>query len=127
MLDAYEGKLRPSKLTPAYKGPYEVVSQRNNDVTCRHLVGGQIETFHLSRVKIFHGNRDDAYKAALLDNDQYVIKEVLAYRGDPLTRTTMEFEVQFEAGSVVWLPWTKELFDTVPYEPSVAIARNFIF
>ena len=28
----------------------------------------------------------------------------------------MEFEVQFETGSIIWLPWTEELFDTVPYE-----------
>jgi hypothetical protein len=116
LFDAYEGKHRPSKLTPAFKGPYEVLHQRNNDVECRHLVGAQIETFHVTRVKIFHGNKDEAYKAALLDNDQYVIQEILAYRGDPLTRTTMEFEVRFEAGSIVWLPWSKELFDTVPYE-----------
>ena len=109
-------KPRPSKLTPSFKGPFSVISQRHNDVECRHVVGGHIEFFHVSRLKIFHGSAEDAYKAALLDNDQFVVKEFLAYRGEPLKRTTMQFEVQFEAGSIVWLPWSLELFDNVQYE-----------
>ena len=32
----------------------------------------------------------------LLDQDQFVVKEFLAYRGEPLKRTTVQFEVQFE-------------------------------
>ena len=109
-------KPRPSKLTPSYKGPYSVIKQRNNDVECRHIVGGQIESFHGSRIKIFHGSADEAYKTALLDQDQFVVKEFLAYRGEPLKRTTMQFEVHFEAGSILWLPWSLELFDNIQYE-----------
>ena len=109
-------KPRPSKLTPSFKGPFSVISQRNNDVECRHVVGGHIEFFHVSRLKIFHGSAEEAYKAALLDNDQFVVKEFLAYRGEPLKRTTMQFEVQFEEGSILWLPWSLELFDNVHYE-----------
>jgi hypothetical protein len=52
----------------------------------------------------------------MLDNDQFEIKRFVAYRGNPLVRTTIEFEVLFEDDSLVWLPWSKDLFDTVQYE-----------
>jgi len=52
----------------------------------------------------------------MIDNNQFVIDSILAYRGNPMIRTTMEFEVKFADGSVVWLPWNKDLFDSQPYE-----------
>ena len=70
----------------------------------------------MTRLKIFHGTLEEAKQVALLDNDQYVIKKFVAYRGDPLVRTTMEFEILFEDGSIVWLPYSKDIFDSVPYE-----------
>ena len=108
-------KPRPTKLTPRYEGPFKVIRQRNNDVECRHLVGDFITTLHVSRLKLFHGSQDDAYKMALLDNDQFVVKQVVAYRGEPQTRTTMEFQVEFEAGAIMWLPWSS-ISSTVQFE-----------
>ena len=35
-----------------------------------------------------------AVKAAMLDNDQYVVYSIMAYRGDPDQRTSMESEVR---------------------------------
>ena len=52
----------------------------------------------------------------MLDNDQFEIRKFVAYKGNPEKRTTMEFEVLFEDGSLVWLPWSKDIFDTVQYE-----------
>jgi len=106
----------PSKLSPKFVGPYEVISQDRNDVTCRHLILGHIKVFHVSRLKIFHGSLESAKNTAMIDNNQYVINEFKAFRGNPKTRTTMEFEVLFEDGSLVWLPWSKDLFNTVQYE-----------
>jgi len=106
----------PSKLSPKFLGPYEVIQQEKNDVTCKHLVLGHVKVYHVTRLKVFHGSHEEAYRAAMLDNDQYLIREIIAYRGEPNTRSTMEFEVVFEDNSVVWLPWTKDLFDSVPYE-----------
>jgi hypothetical protein len=40
----------------------------------------------------------------------------LAYRGDPMKRTTMEFLVRFRDSSEHWLPWSEDLFITVQYE-----------
>jgi hypothetical protein len=67
------------------------------------------KVFHVSTLKIFHGDRDAAFQAAMLDLNQFLIKQFLAYRGDPLTRTTLEFEVEFEDGDVAWLPWLELL------------------
>ena len=106
----------PTKLSPKYIGPYIVLQQVKNDVNCRHIILGHVKQFHVSRLKIFHGSEEEAKRVAMVDNNQFVIDSFLAYRGDPMTRTTMEFEVKFADGSVVWLPWSKDLFDTQPYE-----------
>lgn len=106
----------PSKLHPLYLGPFEVIRQVKNDVECRNLIHGTISVFHVERLKIFHGTTEDAFKMAQIDNDQFVIDRLTAFRGDPLTRTTMEFEVIFADGSIVWLPWSQDLFQTIQYE-----------
>jgi hypothetical protein len=106
----------PSKLTPKFAGPYAVIEQVKNDVKCKHVIMGNIKEFHVSRLKIFHGTLDQAKEMAMLDHDQYAVSRFIAYRGDPLLRTSMEFEIEFEDGSVVWLPWSKDLFDTMQYE-----------
>ena len=38
----------PSKLTTKFSGPFEVVSQTKNDVSCKHLVHGSIHVFHVT-------------------------------------------------------------------------------
>ena len=109
-------KPMPSKLTMKFAGPFEVIWQRKNDVHCRHLVMKTTHTFHVERLKIFSGKREAAEKAALLDYDQYEIKDILYYRGDPMVRTTMEFFIRFSDGEDRWVTWNKDLFKAVPYE-----------
>jgi hypothetical protein len=53
--------------------------------------------------------------------DQYTIDTIIAYRGDPLLRTSMYFCVKFLDGTLQWLAWSKDLFDTQQYE---AYARS---
>jgi hypothetical protein len=106
----------PNKLHPKYLGPFEVISQFKNDVECRNLIYGTVSKYHVERLKLFYGTKEEAFKMAQIDNDQYVITRFIAYRGDPDTRTTMEFEVEFRDGSHPWLPWSNDLFDTVQYE-----------
>ena len=50
------------------------------------------------------------------DNDQYVISNIKTYRGDPLTRTTIEFEILLNDNTLNWIPLNKDLFDTASYE-----------
>jgi hypothetical protein len=106
----------PTKLSSPFTGPYEVVQQHTNTVECRHPVIGSLHKFHVSRLKMFHGTKEDAFKLAQSDHSQYEIRAITAHRGEPLKRTTMEFEIQFEDGSLVWLPWSQDLFTSIPYE-----------
>ncbi len=106
----------PSKLSPKFIGPYTVLEQVKNTVSCRHVIQGYIKEFDVERLKIFHGDLEEAKRVALIDSDQYVIKQILAYRGDPLTRTTMDFLTEYEDGEIIWKHWTKDLFDSIPYE-----------
>ena len=70
---------RTTKLATPWLGPYEVSSQRNNNIECRHLSSGIIHSLHCNRVKIFMGTRQEAYDLACLDNDQHTIVEILAH------------------------------------------------
>jgi hypothetical protein len=106
----------PEKLAMRYTGPYEVIAQSKNDVSCRHLCVKTVHTFHVERLKIFHGGREAAERIARLDHDQYEIVDILYYRGSPDTRTTMEFFIRFADGDERWVTWSKDLFDSLPYE-----------
>ena len=35
---------------------------------------------------------------------------------DPLTRTTIEFEILCNDNTLTWIPWKKDIFHTIPYE-----------
>jgi hypothetical protein len=125
LLQMNPNEFLPSKLYPRFKGPYEVVQQYKNDVECRSLIYGSISKFHVSRLKLFHGEcseaelRDRAFKMAQIDNDQYVVLTIHAYTGDVERRSTMHFEVEFVDASRVWLPFSKDLFQTEQFEEFV--------
>ena len=106
----------PSKLTLRFSGPFEVISQNKNDVQCRHLCVKTVHTFHVERLKMFFGSREEAERVALLDHDQYQVDTIMYYRGNPAIRTTMEFFIRFADGDERWVTWNKDLFDSVPYE-----------
>ena len=115
-----------AKLTPNYLGPYVVLSVDKADVTCRHLVTDVVSVFHMDALKICFASPEDAFQAALVDYNQYVIKEFLQYRGDPELRTSMSFRVRFEDGEVIWLPYSKELAETVQFEQFVRENRPLL-
>ena len=117
---------RASKLTPTFLGPYEVVQVYKADIQCRHLVTGAISTFHMSKLKPCFSEREEAYAAAMVDYNQYQVKRIRSYRGDPDLRTSMSFEVEFEDGSMEWLPFSKDLFDTVQFEDFVTKHRQLL-
>ncbi len=83
---------------------------------CRHLSLGAVKTFYVERLKLFRGSREDALRLASSDANQYEVDRFLAFRGDPLTRTTVHFLVRFGDGEELWLPWSLDLFNTVQYE-----------
>jgi hypothetical protein len=99
----------PSKLSPNFLGPFKVITHIQNDVTCKNLITDALSVFHTSRLKLFTGTFDVAYEHALRDADQYVIKCITAYRGDPFLRTSMQFETTFNDNTTLWLPWSPDI------------------
>ena len=106
----------PTKLTPPWSGPYKVIKHVKNDVHCKDLITGRADLiFDVTRLKPFIGSSQDAYKMAMLDNNQFFIDKILAHRGDPWTRSKMDFYVQFTDGSKVWLPYSIDISATVQF------------
>ena len=107
---------KTSKLTPRFAGPFQVIKHTSNDVECRHLVAGFVKSYHVEKLKIFHGDYEKAYRTALEDNNQSVIAHFLYHRGDSERRKTMQFKVEFADGDILWLPWSQDLSSTIPFE-----------
>jgi len=109
-------KFRSSKLDSRYAGPYEVLRHVGNCVEVRHVNMGFVTKFPVERLTIFVGSRDEALKLAMEDVNQFEVDEILAWRGDPSLRTTMEFEVKFKDGDIMWKPWDLDLSSCQPFE-----------
>jgi hypothetical protein len=98
----YDDKARQSaKLDSRYKGPYEVLRQVKDEVKCRHLALGSIKQLLVERLKLFVGSKDDAFKLAMEDADQFLVNRITAWKGNPAVRTEMEFEVLFSDNDIV--------------------------
>ena len=98
-------------------GPFEVISQTGNDVLVRDLVTDAIlPKLFVGELKLFVGSKEAAKHMAMLDSDQHELDKFLAYDGNPDKRSSMTFLVRFKAGNEAWLPFSKDLFDTVQYE-----------
>jgi hypothetical protein len=52
----------------------------------------------------------------MLDNDQYAVEAIRAYRGDPQKRMQCVFLVHFMDGDELWLPWSFDLASTSKFE-----------
>jgi hypothetical protein len=118
---------RPNKLSPDFLGPFEVISQNKNDVTTRNLVYGNVREYYVERLKPFFGSREDAVDLAKRDTDQYDVDRIVTYRGDPETRTTMEFFVLFKSGDSVWLPYSQDIFQMVQFEEFCNVTPGLYF
>ena len=84
------------KLSPKRLGPFEVLKQVNNDITCEHVVSKKIFTLHTSRVVPFVGSPEAAFDLAKLDDNQFVVKKINFIKGNPLKRTSLAISVEFE-------------------------------
>jgi hypothetical protein len=97
-------------------GSFKLLQQVKNDVECRNLIHHNIQIFHVTRLKLFSGTYEDAFKLAQIDNNQSVMRKFLAYKGNPKKRSEMDFEVLFEDGEILWLPYSQDIFKTIVYE-----------
>jgi hypothetical protein len=107
---------KPQKLGPAFTGPWEIIHVYMNDYTCKHVIQHTKAVFHVSTIKPYFGSLEAAKRAALLDFDQFEIVAVLNYVGEPESRKTIEFQIQYADGDVLWKLWDTDLFNCQAYE-----------
>ena len=90
-------------MNPKHTGPYKVVKQTKNDISCVHLADPTIvKEYHVSEVALWVGTELEAEEAARWDNDVYVVRKVLAHRGNIYVKTHMEFLLEYKDGEKVW-------------------------
>ena len=109
-----------TKLKYHWYGPLEVLKQRHNNVEARHLATGAVETYHVSRLKLFVGSAAQAREAAMRDQDQFTLECILTYQGNPLRRSETRYYVRFQDGDTVWLPYHRDLYETVQFADFIA-------
>jgi hypothetical protein len=107
---------RPTKLSPQYMGPYEVIKQTKNDVKVRHMSGGVVKELHVENLKRYLGDAAQAKEAANIDYDQHEVDRILGYRGNPTRRSEMQFELLFRAGDTLWKYYCKDIYETLYFE-----------
>lgn len=116
LVDAKAMNMKSNKLAPNYYGPYTVEHVYKSDLTLKHLVTGDSKEYHMEHVKpYFSESYEDAYKAALIDHAQHVIDCVVNWAGDTERRSIMNFLVRFLDGEELWLPYGKDLCDTIQF------------
>ena len=110
----------PTKLSGDFTGPWEVIRQYRNVVYCKHLAIGLEKPLHVSRLKLHIGSKEEATQVALRDKDQYLVKAITAWKGDPNKRTSMKFWVQYDDGDEMWVSYKADLVDNEHYREFVA-------
>ena len=71
-----------SKVTDAlWAGPYKVVAQVDNDISCIHVGLDTPHTLHAGDVKLFVGSMEQAQRVARFDGEQHVVTSVKGHRG----------------------------------------------
>jgi hypothetical protein len=96
LLDHPEGN-RP-KLSTKLKGPYQVINLIGSIYTIQNLLTGKNFDTHIANLRPFNydSSRTDPKDVAMHDQQEFVLHEVLAHRGDRYRRSTMEFLVRWE-------------------------------
>jgi len=97
------------KLSTRLKGPYRVEHQTKNDVHCRHLITDAITQYSVTDLEPFFGTKEQAFEAALRDQEQFVVLEVLSYSGNCKRRTQMSFTLRFSDGDIVERAWSPDI------------------
>ena len=117
--DEHPGDLRPVKLSPSWYGPYRVIWHKGNDIHCEHVVMKELYTFHVDRCRPFFGDFKDALEVGKYDHDQFIVKSINYFMGNPHLRTSMLFNVTFQVGEF-------EETAQVKYSPDLANTQQFV-
>ena len=69
------------------------------------MASSEVLEYHVDELHLFIGTRAEAEEASLLDNDLHYIDTILAHKGDPHHRTSMQFLIRWADGEIKWDRW----------------------
>ena len=96
---------------PTLLGPYTVLSQERGEVICAQVATGVQRQFHISRLYPYTGSKEEAWKLACRDTDQYGVRSILGYRGEPVSnRRYMTFLVEYADGDKSWVQYGPDIY-----------------
>jgi hypothetical protein len=97
-----------------------VIRQVKNDITIKHLTVGHEKVVHTSRVRPFLGNQADAFELSKLDYHQWTISSINYWTGNVHQRQSLLFNVTFEDGETLDLPFSNDLSESRNFEEFIA-------
>lgn len=105
LLDPPEGR-RP-KLQTRKKGPFQVVNIIGSKYVLQDLLSHKNFETHISNLSPFNfdESRTDPVDVAMHDNQEFLIEDILAHRGDRTRRSTMEFLVKWDGFAESYNSW----------------------
>lgn len=104
-----------TKLHPPFMGPYAVIRQERNNVIFRDLNTHTEHEANVAFVKLYVGDPDTAQQHTYVDHDQHRLDSISAYRGEPTTRTSMEFLLHFSDGTQLWRRYEADVYETAAF------------
>ena len=101
---------RGNKLLPKHRGPYQVRGRKQSIYFIEDLVlGKQIKTHvHNLRPFLFNPQRVNPQEVAQQNEQEFMVRDIVAHRGDHHRRSSMEFLVRwtgYDASSNSWEPY----------------------
>ena len=101
---------RSNKLLPRHKGPYQVIGRKQSIYIIEDLIRGkQIKTHvHNLRAFLYNPTQINPLDIAQQNEQEFIVEEIIAHRGDHHRRSTMEFLVRwtgYDESSNSWEPY----------------------
>ena len=125
------GKAAPNKLMTPLKGPFRVIefNEARNHYRLQHL--NVEKTFVVDPTKVsefvFNPTVTDPKQVALMDNQEFLVEDILEARGNPHRRTSLKFLVRWRGyEETSWEPW-KNLRHNIVLKEYLEKSQNSAF
>jgi hypothetical protein len=109
VLCRYSDRIKPSKWSSLYHGPYQVTQQNGDYVVIQDLSTKHNRTVHITSLKRYYFDKrfTDPLKCAAKDRREQVVLKILSHTGNPANRKEMIFTVLWAGEVTTEEPWDK--------------------